>query len=132
MLIFNGVLLLSVGVLLFAGGLVASRNPRAPLWLKEGWGSTVLTFSCIGLLLWGLLALGQFAQSAADYRYTLEEAVLIVSDLIISLFIWTRLRVRKRLAAYKRAAQAVAATVELPSPERPITPKPSSPTKRAA
>lgn len=131
MLIFDGVLLMSLAVLLFAAGLVASQGPRAPLWLTEGWGGTALILTSLALLVWGVLALGQFALSSTDYRFTLEEAVWIAADLIISLFVWTRLRVGKRLRAYW-TVQPGAEVVELPSPERPITPKPSSPTKRAA
>ncbi len=131
MLIFDGVLLVSLSVLLFAGGLVASQGPRAPLWLTEGWGGTVLTLAALALLVWGVLALGEFALNSANYKFTLEEAVLIAADLIISVFVWKHLQVGRRLRAYW-TVQPAAETIEPSSPERPITPKPSSPTKRAA
>lgn len=124
---FYGVLLVSLGVLLFGAGMVVTRRPGAPSTLTTGAAGTTLIFATVTLVLWGVLLLGQWAVNLGAHSLSITEVVLIVIDLAVFIVSWRMLRVRKRLAAYR--AQLSPSD---PGPQQPPVPKPESPRKRAA
>ncbi len=124
---FYGVLLVSLGVLLFGAGLVLTRRPGAPASLTTGAAGTTLIFATVTLVLWGVLLLGQWAVNLGAHSLSITELVLIVIDLAVFTILWRLLRVRKRLAAYRAQLSP-----SEPGPQQPSTPKPESPKKRAA
>ncbi len=124
---FYGVLLVSLGVLLFGAGLVVTRRPGAPSTLTTGAAGTTLIFGTMALVLWGLLLLGQWAINLGIRSLGITEVVLIVIDLAVFTVLWRILRVRKRLAAYRAQLSP-----SEPGPQEPPAPKPESPRKRAA
>lgn len=124
---FYGVLLVTLGILLFGAGMVVTRRPGAPATLTTGAAGTTLIFGTVTLILWGLLLFGQWAVNLGVRSLSVTEVVLIVIDLAVFIVLWRLLRVRKRLAAYRAQLSP-----SEPSPQQPPTPKPESPKKRAA
>jgi hypothetical protein len=94
-----GISLLCVAALWFAALLSVYRRPVPPRWARSGFVAELMTVGVLGVGVFGVAFLIQFALTAGAGGFGVWDGVLIIAALAGTVLLWRRVTGRPRSAA---------------------------------
>ncbi|MFH1985452.1 MAG: hypothetical protein ABIL58_26750 [Pseudomonadota bacterium] len=131
MMLFWGVLGMTVSVIFFFMLLLSERNPEPVIWKSDFLTGGIFVPMIVGAGIIGLLAVIRYFMNLETLSFSGKEPVMAAGVVVAGAVVLKAMRIKKRLARYTAQAQAAGAAIH-PIQKPAILPEPPVAGRRAA